>query len=69
MDLIVAFVNKDNPVEPGKCVRCMGYGTIKMQCMGGEVRYGDCSRCQGTGKEPQGFWDKFWAKFRIEQYP
>ncbi len=66
--LTMAFINK-GPVPKGVCTRCAGYGDIKTQCMGGEVRFAKCSRCRRTGKEPVGFWAKFCTHFRQEVHP
>ncbi len=34
------------------CKRCGGWGDIRSQCNGGEVRHYKCERCDGTGDEP-----------------
>lgn len=81
MNLVTAFVVADpKALKPGICTRCGGYRPgwgagwdgkccITMQHGGGEVRNQVCGRCDGTGKEPIGWWEKFKAGLRGEVYP
>jgi len=64
------FVPVDKPPQ-GVCTLCGGIlnGYLRLQHCAGEVREIVCPRCQGTTKEPVGFWAKLKATFRPVVYP